>query len=166
METTFFEDYTKLIDSFEALTKTEDNPFFKSKFVPLKVILPIVKKHCRENHFIFMQYPLVVEGKNTLHTSIEHKSGRIITGSIEIVAKDATDPQKIGGGLTYMRRYSLTCMFGLEEEDDDGNKASETKERPAYSTPKVHTAEKKYVPAYRQKTQDEEDFIKSLDAIK
>jgi len=120
----FFEDYQTLINSFEALKKTEANPFFKSKYVPLKIILPIVKENCTKHNFIFMQYPKLRDGKNMLITIIEHKSGRKINGSIEIVAKDSSDPQKIGGGMTYMRRYSLTCMFGLEEDDDDGNSAS------------------------------------------
>lgn len=124
----FFKDYQTLINSFEALKKTEANPFFKSKYVPLKIILPIVKENCAKNNFIFMQTPTIsdIGGKltNVLQTEIRHKSGEIIKGDIEIVAKDHTDPQKVGAGLTYMRRYMLTCMFGLEEDDDDGNSAS------------------------------------------
>lgn len=71
-----------------------------------------------------MQYPLLVEGKNTLQTTILHQSGEKVSGSIEIVSKDSLDPQKVGAGVTYMRRYMLTCMFGLEEDDDDGNTAA------------------------------------------
>jgi hypothetical protein len=123
-EKKFFTDYQNLINSFEALKKSEDNPFFKSKYVPLKVILPLVKEHCKKNNFIFTQFPLIVDGKNTLQTRILHESGTDVSGSVEIVAKDATDPQKIGAGITYMRRYMLTCMFGLEEDDDDGNTAA------------------------------------------
>jgi hypothetical protein len=123
-KTTFFQDYQNLIDSFEALSKSADNPFFKSKYVPLKVILPLVKENCKKHNFLFFQVPVFQEGKNLLNTIIEHKEGRKIEGKIEIVAKDAGDPQKLGAGLTYMRRYMLTCMLGLEEDDDDGNKAS------------------------------------------
>jgi hypothetical protein len=121
---TFFQDYKNLMNSFEALKKSEANPFFKSKYVPLNQILPIVKKHCTENNFIFYQTPFVDESGPVLVTVIEHVSGRTIEGSAPIVAKDPTDPQKVGAGLTYMRRYSLTCMFGLEEEDLDGNDAA------------------------------------------
>lgn len=136
IENTFFKDYQNLINSFEALKKEADNPFFKSKYVPLNAILPIVKKKCTEHNFILMQMPVTHEGKNFLRTVIEHKDGDNIEGQIEIVAKDQTDPQKVGGGLTYARRYSLTCMFGLEEEDDDGNKASQpyTTQKPQNAT--------------------------------
>lgn len=125
-KTTFFEDYKNLMLSFESLKKSEANPFFKSKYVPLDQILPIAKKHCAENNFIFYQTlgHNHETKKNLLATTIEHKGGRKIEGIIEIVSKDVSDPQKVGAGLTYMRRYSLTCMFGLEEVDDDGNKAS------------------------------------------
>ena len=122
----FFKDWQSLIEDFETFTKSEDNPFFKSKYVPLKVILPIVKEKCHKHNFIFFQAPGFVDGKSVLHTTIRHASGTEIVGSVELVHKPE-DPQKLGASITYMRRYSLTCMFGLEEDDDDGNTASERK---------------------------------------
>ena len=136
-KTTFFEDYKNLMISFEALKKSEANPFFKSKYVPLNQILPIVKEKCAENNFIVYQYPKTAEGKTILTTVIEHKDGRKMEGDVEIISKDPNDPQKLGAGLTYMRRYSLTCMFGLQEEDDDGQRASTPyKPKPATVTAK------------------------------
>jgi hypothetical protein len=120
----FFKDWTALTADLEKLVKTEDNPFFKSKFVPLKQILPMLKDKCQKHNFIFIQSPRFKDGKNLLYTSIIHKDGDIMYGEVELVSKDPNDPQKLGGAITYMRRYSLTCMFGLEEEDDDGNFAS------------------------------------------
>jgi len=55
---------------------------------------------------------------------LKHSSGEEIKSTILISSKDDNDPQKVGAGLTYMRRYSLTCILGIEEEDDDGNNAS------------------------------------------
>lgn len=118
---TFFKDYQAMLQTIEALKKDVENPFFKSNYVQLKDVLAEVKKVCVEHNFIFYQRPDVQDGKMILRTTIEHESGTKIEGNIEIVAKDTTDPQKIGGGITYMRRYSLTCMFGIEEVDDDGN---------------------------------------------
>ena len=123
-ENTFFEDYKALIDSFDRLKKDAQNPFYKSGYVQLKDVLRVVKEKCHKHNFIFIQKPEFVEGKNLLITGLLHESGKEIKGRIEIVAKDPTDPQKVGAGLTYMRRYSLSCMLGLEEEDDDGNSAS------------------------------------------
>ena len=120
----FFKDYQNLILSFEALKKDSDNPFFHSKYVNLNQILPIVKKNCKDNNFMFIQRPVRSEGKNLLCTELLHESGEKVSGEIEIVSKDSFDPQKLGAGMTYMRRYMLTCMLGLEDRDDDANYAS------------------------------------------
>jgi len=119
-----FKDYQALMSSFEALKKSEANPFFKSKYVPLKAILPTVKEKCAEHNFVVAQIPRIENGESVLVTEIQHKDGKTLTGEMKIISKDPTDPQKVGAGLTYARRYMLTCMFGLEEEDDDGNTAA------------------------------------------
>ena len=33
------------------------------------------------------------------------------------------DSQRIGGAITYYRRYTLVALLGLQAEDDDGNTA-------------------------------------------
>lgn len=118
-----FEDYQNLVNSIEKFVKSEDNPYFKSKYVPLKAILPVIKAHCKENNFIFIQHPDIAGDKNVLVTKLVHKSGEKIEGCIEL-ATEQHNPQKLGAAVTYMRRYSLTCMLGIEEDDDDGNFAS------------------------------------------
>ena len=121
---TFYKDYQALCESFDKITKSEDNPFFKSKYVPLCKILPLVKKNCKKHNFWFIQYPNVIEGKSVLITQFMHlPTGKTHTGAIELVHKPE-DPQKMGGSITYMRRYTLSTMLGLEEVDDDGNSAS------------------------------------------
>ena len=131
-ELTFFQDYQGLMKDVVALTRDQLNPFFKSKYVPLKSVLSEAKRVCLENNFIFYQTTTLditreEQAETILITTLEHSSGKSIKSEIPIVAKDKNDPQKIGGGLTYMRRYSLTCILGIEETDDDGNKSSVTK---------------------------------------
>ena len=65
-----------------------------------------------------------IDGKNVLITRIIHVSGNEIISSIELVSKDEKDPQKLGAAITYMRRYSIISILGLEAEDDDGNEAA------------------------------------------
>lgn len=47
-----------------------------------------------------------------------------MTGRTPVLVKDPTDPQKMGSGITYAKRYGLQSAFGLPSEDDDGNSAS------------------------------------------
>lgn len=124
-ENTFFKDYSNLMIEVAELSKNEDNPFFKSSYVPLKDVLAEAKRVCLSNNFIFVQTPWVREdGQPTLKTILRHSSEFEITAEMPLVAKDPNDPQKLGAALTYMRRYSLTSILGIMEKDDDGNEAS------------------------------------------
>jgi len=69
-------------------------------------------------------------------TTIMHESGESMTGRTPVLTKDNTDPQKMGSGITYAKRYGLQAAFGLPSEDDDGNAAS-------VSSPKVTKVAKK-----------------------
>ncbi len=129
----FFKDYQSLMSDVGALTKTKENPFFKSKYVALKSVLEEAKRVCSRHSFIFTQTTEVQSVSDhleaLLRTTLKHSSGELIESIIPIVAKDRNDPQKVGAGLTYMRRYSLTCILGIEEADDDGKKASTSKKK-------------------------------------
>jgi hypothetical protein len=115
--------FQELCDSIGAVKKTGTNPHFKNTYIPLQHLLPIVKEKCEESGWEFVQRPIFIDGKSVLETVFKHKDGEVITGNIELVHK-AEDPQKLGASITYMRRYMLTCMLQIEEEDDDGNTAS------------------------------------------
>ena len=119
-----FEDYQNLMQEAEALQKSSINPYFSSKYANLNDVLAQVKKLCLKNNFIFLQYPTSLNDKNYLKTELIHKDGAKTESLMELVCKDNSDPQKLGSALTYMRRYSLVSIFGLEQDDDDGNKAS------------------------------------------
>jgi len=134
----FFNDYQALMQDVAALSKNKVNPFFKSKYVGLDDVLQEVKRVCFEHNFIFYQTTEIIKvindsnkdnkGNETymgLRTTLKHRSQEKIESLMPIIAKDIKDPQKVGAGLTYMRRYSLTCIFGIQESDDDGGKAAQ-----------------------------------------
>ena len=131
-----FDDLKKVQEGIVKLQKGAKNPFFKSKYVELNQVLEVVKPVLHENNFILLQLPQHVKetGKNTLKTILLHSSGKEIVSEIELVCVDRNDPQKLGGAITYMRRYSIISMLGLEQEDDDGNSASNKTTKP---TPKT-----------------------------
>lgn len=104
------------------VAKDANNPFFKSKYAPLESILPAIKQPLKEAGIVFTQIPTGLCKLKTVLIDIE--SGETIEGEFEMTpAKN--DPQGQGGAITYMRRYALVAMLGLNcDEDDDGNKAS------------------------------------------
>ena len=122
-ETTFFQDIQNLYMSADRLTKNTEG--YNYKYVQLKDVLSEAKKLCLANNFIFIQIPKVREdGKAILETQLIHKSGEKIVAETLLPTKDNNDPQRYGAAITYMRRYSLTAILGLEETDDDAAEAS------------------------------------------
>lgn len=103
------------------IKKDASNPFFKSKYAPLDSILPIVLPLLKECGLVVSQIP----NETTLKTIIAHiESGEVLEGNADLIL-DKQNPQGHGSAITYMRRYALVSMLGLNtEEDDDGNKAS------------------------------------------
>lgn len=105
----------------DVIKKDAKNPFFKSTYASLSNILDAIKIPLAESDLSFSQHPM---GENGLSTILMHKSGEWI-GSYFTMKPVKNDPQGIGSCITYMRRYALAAILGLNiDEDDDGNSAS------------------------------------------
>jgi hypothetical protein len=105
----------------DVIKKDAKNPFFKSTYASLSNILDAIKIPLAESDLSFSQHPM---GENGLSTILMHKSGEWI-GSHFTMKPMKNDPQGIGSCITYMRRYALAAILGLNiDEDDDGNQAS------------------------------------------
>lgn len=101
--------------------KDSKNPHFKSTFASLESVLDAVKPFYLANGIVIMQQQIE---NMILVTTFIHTSGQWFRSYTPIMTSSANDPQKMGSGLTYARRYSLAAMAGVGQEDDDGNKAS------------------------------------------
>jgi hypothetical protein len=55
---------------------------------------------------------------------IHAPSGETRTSRTPILTRDNTDPQKMGSGVSYAKRYGLQSIMGIPSEDDDGNAAT------------------------------------------
>jgi hypothetical protein len=70
-------------------------------------------------------------GEVVLLTVLVHaETGERIESRYPVRCKDPQDPQKVGGAVTYARRYALLALLGLAPEDDDGNAASQPVKTP------------------------------------
>ena len=140
-ENTLFQDMQNLYMSADRLTK--DTEGYNYKYVQLKDVLSEAKKLCLANNFIFIQSPKVREdGIAILETNLIHKSGTYKTAETLLPTKDSNDPQRYGAAITYMRRYSLTAILGLEEKDDDAAEASKEPAKSIKTTKKLTNIER------------------------
>jgi hypothetical protein len=132
-----------------------ENPHFRSKFASLagvrNTVVPVLAKH----GFAVVQRISGEGGGVAVETVLIHESGeRIECGRMSLTLPaeaerydretkqtrkvyPASDPQALGGVITYLRRYSLQaacCVVG--DDDDDGNAGAEPHQgKPAPARP-------------------------------
>ena len=105
------------------IEKDAVNPHFKNSYSSLNEVLAKIKEPLNKLNIIVVQSPTTKDGLTGLWTVLlDTEDDSTIESFTPFV--NATDMQKLGGAITYARRYSLIAMLGLEDEDDDGNKAS------------------------------------------
>ena len=126
-ELSFYDDLIKVQSALESVGKSSLNPHFKNKYANLTDILSVVKPALNNNNFFLTQKILIKDSNEVLKTEITHKSGQVLESEAPLNVADRNNPQKYGSAITYMRRYSLTALLGIEEEDDDGQKATQQK---------------------------------------
>ena len=118
--------------------KSAANPFFNKKYADLKEIDHAVKSALENHGLVIIQTTRIGEGNMPiLITYLYHvESGQMISSEYPI-SYVKPDPQGIGSGLTYARRYQIACICGVITEDDDGEKAMDRTTEPKTYTEKT-----------------------------
>lgn len=117
-----------------AVKKTAKNPFFKSSYADLNGVMDSLAPALVECNLIYVQYANRHDGVDVLTTelvNISNPEEKIVSHTHLVIP--SADMQKLGGAITYARRYALVSMFGLEAIDDDGNVAA-GKQKPLTAT--------------------------------
>lgn len=143
----YYSDLLKLHGDIESMKKDEENPFFRSNYVPLPKMLKTLKPLYQKHGFILTQPVVTKEINGMIVNVVTSKLTHAETGMFEVSELAITDGlldeikkmklnneeqmystkgdmQKLGGAITYARRYTLSALNSLEEVDDDGNAAS------------------------------------------
>ena len=103
--------------------KDKNNPFFKSKYVPLENVVDSIVKASKDNGLSFSQFAETDENGNIcVSTLVMHKSGEWIQYPKLRMKPEKNTPQALGSAITYAKRYALSAIFGItSDEDNDGN---------------------------------------------
>ena len=111
---------------FKQPLKDADNPFFKSKYVPLDNVVQSIDNEASKHGLGYFQSTVTGEnGAAGVITVITHSSGEYIEFDPLFLKADKPTAQGMGSAITYARRYSLSSAFGIASDvDDDGNEAS------------------------------------------
>lgn len=122
--------FAKAQASIEAAKKDAENPFFKSKYADLGEVWRVVKDAFSPHGLSVIQLPETdpEAGTVTLTTILLHESGEWLSGTMPVrVVKD--DPQGVGSGITYARRYALAGLCGVVSETDDDGEGAMARDR-------------------------------------
>ena len=98
------------------INKSADNPFFKSKYADLNTILDVVEPILHKYNLILLQP--IKDGK-VYSVIFDCENGEQLQSYIDLPV--INDPQKLGGCISYFRRYSLQSLLSLSMQDDDAN---------------------------------------------
>jgi hypothetical protein len=143
--------------------RSEDNPFFHSKYADLAAIYDACRDAMTTNNLTVVQYGGFEADQPVLYTELIHKTGQYIRGFMPVFVpvqpetpeetefdgkgeekakkvKQVNKSQGYGSSMTYMRRYALAAMLGVATEDDDANSSSENKSAAKSDVPKKTTS--------------------------
>lgn len=124
----------------------KDKQAYGYKYADLASCLAAVKKPLAENGFSISQLVGQDEDKKPLLiTLLIHESGQWLKSTFPIenvVMKQCNSLQQLGAGLTYTRRYALSAIVGLTQEDDDAQSITKKPEKTQGLTLEVSEAQK------------------------
>ncbi|WP_239700250.1 ERF family protein [Mammaliicoccus sp. D-M17] len=112
--------------------KDAKNPFFKSKYVPLESVVESITSIAPQHGISFVQWASNDDtGRVGVSTMIMHTSGEYIEFDPVYMNADKNTAQGAGALISYLKRYSLSAVFGItSDQDDDGNQASGNTNKP------------------------------------
>lgn len=105
-----------------SVAMTATNPFFKSKYATLNDHLSILEPLLQKHNLVLTQSMVAAPIGNVVQTEVSDvETGAKLSSSLKL--PELSDMQKLGGAITYGRRYTVSALFGMQAEDDDGNTA-------------------------------------------
>ena len=106
-----------------SVKKDASNPFHKSRYASLGAHLELCESTLDKYGLIMLQTVNGTHEKAMLVATLCHaESGQWIKSYLPL-PNPKGDSQGLGASITYMRRYSINSMLGLNAEDDDGESA-------------------------------------------
>jgi hypothetical protein len=117
-----------------SVTKSADNPFFRSKYADLNAHIDVVEPLLQKHGLILLQPTCRDQRGSYVRTVIlDSESGQFVSSELDLILVK-NDMQQMGSAVTYARRYTLGALLAMKAEDDDGNAASSGERRPVKKT--------------------------------
>lgn len=107
---------------------------YKFRYANLGDISPVVMPLLAKHGLAFTAKPTYHGDRFVLVYKLTHTSGEEDGGTYPLPDPNRTDPQKLGGAITYARRYTLCAVTGVAPTQDDDD-ARGSRNAPAATPP-------------------------------
>lgn len=115
---------SKMQGALTPAIKDASNPAFKSRYADLASVWDAIRKPLTDNGLsVTQQTDILDNGQMILVTTVWHTSGESLVARYPLLPAQNTI-QAVGSCLSYARRYSISALLGVTQDDDDGNAAS------------------------------------------
>lgn len=127
--TSLFKAMIEAAPEVQAISKSKQA--YGYKYATLDSLIDMLRGALPKHGLWFTQSPSTGDGRISLTTRVLHVSGEWIEDTIEMQSDSAlsgkvNEVQKAGAAITYLRRYTLSSIFGVaSDEDVDGNVSSQ-----------------------------------------
>lgn len=118
----------KAQSEMSAASKDRVNPHFKNQYATLASVWEACRGPLTGNGLSVVQ----LAGTEDVETILLHSSGQWLSARTPILA-DKTGraaSQAYGSAVTYARRYALSAMVGIVQDDDDGEASGQPEGKP------------------------------------
>ena len=105
--------------SMGKVIKNATNPHLKRNYADINSIIDTVEPILLDCGLIMMQ---PVKDDKVFTIIIDIETEEFVESFMQLPV--ITDAQKLGGAITYFRRYTLVSLLSLQAVDDDGHEAS------------------------------------------
>jgi hypothetical protein len=105
--------------SMGKVIKNATNPHLKRNYADINSIIDTVEPILLDHGLLLIQ-PVKEDKVYTIVVDIENGDRFESFMQLPVI----TDAQKLGGAITYFRRYTLVSLLSLQAVDDDGHEAS------------------------------------------
>lgn len=127
-------------------SKKGEGSSYTYTYETLRDVIDATRPHLAKHGITVRQLPFPGGRSVTIRTLVWHKSGQWMYNDLTALIP-MPDPQAVGSGISYLRRYALKSILNVaaDDEDDDGKRASQT-ERPAPPAPAARKSEQARAP--------------------
>lgn len=108
------------------VTPKDGGGSYTFRYATLAAIWDVIRGPCTENGLAIVQLPRVDVAKMmvVVETRVLHTSGESLGATVELPTK-RTDPQGIGAVMSYARRYGLSAILGVTQDEENDEQALE-----------------------------------------